>query len=235
MRLAKYMAHAGVASRRASERLIAAGSVTVAGEVVTNPACDVDDSSVVSVNGQRIGQLKQRPVVIALNKPVGVVSTVSDTHGRKTVTDLVKGYGRIYPIGRLDRDTTGLLLLTNNGELAHRLTHPSFGVEKTYIAQISHGPVSPTNLKLLRNGIELDDGLTAPAKVTKLQQNRIKITLHEGRKRQVRRMLATVGHPVVKLERISFGPILLGSIGLGDYRELSEKEIRLLRGVSGLG
>src|SRR3954469_9490787 len=163
MRLAKYLAHAGVASRRAAERLIADGKVTVGGEVVTNPATDVDDSSRVAVDG---GLVRPEPrEVHALNKPAGVVSTAKDTHGRPTVVGLVRSRRRLYPVGRLDAETTGLILLTNDGELAERLTHPRYGVKKVYRARIQPARLSPRALEALKKGVELEEGRTAPAQV----------------------------------------------------------------------
>jgi len=163
MRLAKHLAHAGVASRRASEQLILDGRVTVGGRVVRDPATDVDGSKPITVDGRPVGGTGQERAVYILNKPPGVVSTSHDTHGRKTVVDLVHADRRLYPVGRLDADSTGLILLTDDGELAHRLTHPSFEVPKTYRAVVRNPPVREPALRKLREGIELDDGVTAPA------------------------------------------------------------------------
>ena len=165
MRLAKYLAHAGVASRRAAELLIAGGRVSIAGEVVTDPARDVDEDSVVAVDGRTLGGAEPR-VLYALNKPVGVVSTAHDTHGRRTVVELVPAGGlRLYPVGRLDIDSSGLMLLTNDGELANRLTHPRFEVPRTYRAKLAGRPIADDALAALRTGVRLEDGLTAPAVV----------------------------------------------------------------------
>jgi 23S rRNA pseudouridine2605 synthase len=186
VRLAKYLAHAGVASRRAAERIVADGRVQVDGEVVRDPARDVDDSQAVLVDGR-----PARPVaavVYALNKPAGVVSTARDPQGRPTVVQLVEAGERLYPVGRLDADTTGLILLTNDGALAHRLTHPSFEVPRTYRATVRHPPVREPALRALREGVELEDGRTAPAAARRLAPDRLELTIHEGRKRQVRRM-----------------------------------------------
>ena len=167
MRLAKYLASAGVASRRASEEIVRAGRITVDGEIVTDPARDVAANDDVLLDGHPISPETER-LVYVVNKPAGVVSTARDTHGRPTVVSLVRSELRLYPVGRLDADTTGLILLTNDGELAHRLTHPSFEVPKTYLATISNAPVGDAALKALRKGIELDDGRTAPARGRKL-------------------------------------------------------------------
>jgi 23S rRNA pseudouridine2605 synthase len=227
VRLAKYLAHAGVASRRAAERLIAEGRVTVGGGIVRDPACDVDDGSGVAVDGEPLKGAEPR-VAYALHKPAGVVSTARDTHGRPTVTELVPGGRRLYPVGRLDADTTGLILLTNDGELAHRLTHPRFEVEKTYRARVGGGPVTEKALRALRAGVRLDDGPTAPARVRRLDPHTLDITIHEGRKRQVRRMCEAIGHPVRELVRVRFGPLELGDLRAGRARRLTAAELRAL-------
>jgi 23S rRNA pseudouridine2605 synthase len=227
MRLAKYLASAGVASRRASEEIIRAGGVTVNGQTVTDPARDVTASDSVLLDGREVRPETDR-LVYALNKPRGVVSTAKDTHGRKTVVSLVPSETRLYPVGRLDADTTGLILLTNDGELAHRLTHPSFEVPKTYVATVSNPPVRDAALRSLRGGVELDDGPTAAASVRRIAADTLEITIHEGRKRQVRRMCEAVGHPVLRLERISFGPLELGDLEPGAHRSLSEGELEAL-------
>jgi 23S rRNA pseudouridine2605 synthase len=171
-------------------------------------------------------------VVYALHKPAGVVSTARDTHGRPTVVELVPHPGRLYPVGRLDADTTGLLLLTNDGELAHRLTHPSFEVEKAYHARVAGGPLDEAALRTLRTGVELEDGPTAPARARRLGPQELVLTLHEGRKRQVRRMCEAVGHPVTSLRRVRFGPLSLGELEPGQYRRLSAAEVRRLRAAA---
>jgi 23S rRNA pseudouridine2605 synthase len=226
VRLAKFLAHAGVASRRASEALIAEGRVTVHNEVVTDPARDVDETSDVAVDGERLAQEKR--VVYMLNKPKGVVSTAKDTHGRETVVDLIGSNKRLYPVGRLDVDTTGLILLTNDGELANRLTHPRYEVPKTYRAKLDRGPVNERTLRQLREGIQLDDGLTSPAKARRLGHKEVEITIHEGRKRQVRRMLEAVGHPVTELERTNLGPLSLKDLKPGKHRRLTPAEVERL-------
>ncbi len=227
MRLAKFLAHAGVASRRAAEQLVFGGRVAVGGEVVRDPARDVSEDADVTVDGRRVGA--ERRVVHALNKPPGIVSTAHDTHGRRTVVDLVPSSARLYPVGRLDADSTGLILLTNDGALAHRLTHPSFEVPRVYRATVRRAPVRERALRALREGVELDDGRTAPAQVRRLAPNKLEITIHEGRKRQVRRMCEAVGHPVIALERVAFGPLRLGRLGPGEHRRLTRAEVEALR------
>jgi 23S rRNA pseudouridine2605 synthase len=224
----KYLATAGVASRRASERLVREGRVRVEGEVATDPARDVTSIANVTVDGEPV-QLRGSRLVYAVNKPAGVVSTAKDPHRRPTVVSLVPQQGaRLYPVGRLDIDTTGLILLTNDGELAHRLTHPRFEVPKTYRALVAGAPVSGRAVKALREGVELDDGRTAPARVRRLGPDELEITIHEGRKRQVKRMCASVGHPVRRLERVSFGPLQLGELATGEHRLLTDQEVETL-------
>lgn len=231
MRLAKYLAHAGVASRRSAEALIAAERVTVEGEIVTDPARDVGDGSRVVVDGHPVAGPEPR-VLYALNKPVGVVSTAHDPHRRPTVLQLVPAHGlRLYPVGRLDADTSGLILLTNDGELANRLTHPSFQVAKTYRARLGGERAGEDTLNALRGGVELDDGATAPAHVRRVRGNLIELTIREGRNRQVRRMCAAVGHPVLELRRIAFGPLRLDGLKDGEHRRLSASELDRLRAL----
>jgi 23S rRNA pseudouridine2605 synthase len=231
MRLAKFLAHAGVASRRAAEAIVAEGRVRVGGEIVTDPARDVDGSIPVTVDGARVALAGgQERAVWLVHKPSGVVSTAKDTHGRPTVVAMVKAPGtRLYPVGRLDADTTGLILLTDDGDLANRLTHPRYEVPKTYVAQVENGPVSEQALRRLRQGVELDDGVTAPAGVRQLRPGVLEIVLREGRKRQVKRMCAAVGHPVRRLSRVAFGPLRLGDLGEGHVRRLSSAEVQRLR------
>ena len=230
MRLAKFLAHHGVASRRASEDVIRAGRVSVGGQVVTDPARDVDEDSAVAVDGTPLREARER-LVYAVNKPAGVVSTARDTHGRKTVVELApKGAGRLYPVGRLDAETTGLILLTNDGELANRLTHPRFGVPKTYRARVSRPPIRSEAVERLKEGVELEDGRTRPARVRVVKADTLELTIKEGRKRQVRRMLEEVGHPVRELERIRFGPLNLGDLKPGAARRLTRAEVEKLRG-----
>ena len=227
MRLAKYLAHSGVASRRAAEDLIRAGRVAVAGKVVTDPARDVDESSGVAVDGEPVAP--EALEVHVLHKPAGVVSTARDTHGRRTVTDLVPSGRRLYPVGRLDAETTGLILLTNDGELANRLMHPRYEVPRTYRARVGGGRIGEAAVRALRDGVELEDGRTAPAKARVVEPHVLELTLHEGRKRQVRRMCEAVGHPVQELTRIAFGPLELGTLAPGKHRRLTAAEIERLR------
>lgn len=224
MRLAKFLAAAGVASRRAAEDLIRAGRVTVDGETVADPARDVGDRDVVAFDGEVIAGPEPR-IVYAVNKPLGVVSTASDPQRRRTVVSLVSSPLRLYPVGRLDLDTDGLILLTNDGALAHRLTHPSFEVPRTYRAVVGHPPVSAAALSALRRGVQLDDGRTAPARARRVSPGTIELTIHEGRNRQVRRMCEAVGHPVRRLTRVAFGPLTLGDLAPGSYRRLSPAEL----------
>jgi 23S rRNA pseudouridine2605 synthase len=227
MRLAKYLASAGVASRRASEGIVREGRVTIDAAVVTDPAREIGAADDVRLDGDLVRPVIER-AVYAVNKPAGVVSTARDPQRRRTVVELVPKELRLYPVGRLDADTTGLILLTNDGELAHRLTHPSFEVPKTYRARVSGGPVGDAALRELRDGVRLEDGLTAPAQVRRTGPGTLQITIHEGRKRQVRRMCEAVGHPVTELERVRFGPLSLGSLAPGGYRRLSEDELAAL-------
>src|SRR3954447_15747446 len=231
MRLVKFLAHAGVASRRAAEKLIAEGKVSVGGEVVTNPATDVDDASGVAVDGKAVAAEPHE--VHALNKPAGVVSTARDTHGRPTVVDLVRSRRRLYPVGRLDADSTGLILLTNDGELADLLTHPRYGVDKVYRAKVQPARVSPRAIQALREGVALEDGRTAPARARQVAPGLVEITLREGRKRQVRRMCEAVGHRVVALERVAFGPLGLSGLAPGKSRRLKDAEVERLRRAAG--
>jgi 23S rRNA pseudouridine2605 synthase len=232
MRLAKFLAHAGVASRRASEQLVFAGRVRVAGQVVRDPATDVGGSEGIDVDGEPVRVHDGRRAVYAVNKPLGVVSTASDPQGRPTVVALVRSGRRLYPVGRLDADTTGLILLTDDGDLAHRLMHPSYEVPRVYRARVRRPPVRARELDALREGVLLDDGRTAPAKVRRLAGDTLELTLHEGRKRQVRRMLEAVGHPVAELTRVAFGPLGLGDLAPGAARRLTDAEVERLRRVA---
>jgi 23S rRNA pseudouridine2605 synthase len=230
VRLAKYLAHSGVASRRAAERLIAEGRVTVGGQVEPDPARDVGDRSGVAVDGEPV---RPEPrVAYAVNKPAGVVSTARDTHGRTTVVDLMPAGRRLYPVGRLDVETTGLILLTNDGELANLLTHPRYEVEKVYRARVEPARVSDRAVQALREGVELEDGLTAPAAVRRMKGGVLQISLREGRNRQVRRMLEAVGHRVVELERVAFAGLALGNLKPGKHRRLTQSEVDRLRASS---
>jgi len=234
MRLAKYLAHAGVASRRAAETMIAAGRVQVDGDVMRDPARDVGEDNRVQVDGQILSGPEAR-VVYAVHKPTGVLSTAHDTHGRPTVVELVGEGRRLYPVGRLDADSSGLILLTNDGELANRLMHPRYGVPKAYRARVAGGSVGEHALQKLRTGVQLDEGKTAPARVRRLRGDLLEFTISEGRNRQVRRMCETVGHPVVALERVRLGPVRLGNLKAGESRRLSTAEVAKLRASSGSG
>jgi 23S rRNA pseudouridine2605 synthase len=225
MRLAKFLAHAGVASRRAAEKIVADGRVTVGGETVTDPARDVGEGSEVRVDGGQVGAEQRETWVV--NKPAGVVSTAREPGPRRAVTELVDSPARLYPVGRLDADSTGLILLTNDGELANRLTHPSFEVRKTYRVALRRQPAE-RDLEALRRGVDLEDGLTAPAEVRRGGEREIEITIHEGRNRQVRRMVEAVGNEVVSLRRIAFGSLRLGRLPGGGARRLGDDELRLL-------
>jgi 23S rRNA pseudouridine2605 synthase len=225
VRLAKYLAHGGVASRRASERIIANGRVTVAGEVVTDPARDVTDADDVRVDASPVaGEPRE---VWAVNKPAGVVSTAREPGPRRAVVELVASEARLYPVGRLDAESTGLLLLTNDGELANRLTHPRYGVPKTYLALLRRPPAE-RDLRRLEHGVALEDGPTAPARVTRTAEREVELTLREGRNRQVRRMFEAVGNEVVSLQRVLLGPVELGDLGSGHCRRLGDDEVARL-------
>jgi 23S rRNA pseudouridine2605 synthase len=205
--------------------VIRKGVVTVSGEVVTDPARDVSDADDVRVNGDPVGT--EALEVWAVNKPAGVVSTAREPGSRPAVVELVESGARLYPVGRLDADSTGLLLLTNDGELANRLTHPRYGVAKTYLARLGKPP-SDRDLDRLRRGVELEDGRTAPAEVDRVGRQEIEIVLREGRNRQVRRMVEAVGNRVVSLRRIRFGSLALGRLAKGGSRRLTEREIAQL-------
>ncbi|MEJ7714270.1 MAG: pseudouridine synthase [Thermoleophilaceae bacterium] len=230
MRLAKYLAHAGVASRRASEQLVADGRVQVGEEVVRDPARDVDESSGVRMDGRLLAPEPRE--VHALHKPAGVLSTAADTHGRRTVVEYVASQRRLYPVGRLDADSTGLILLTNDGALAERLTHPRYGVEKTYRAIVAPPGVADSALDHLRGGVALEDGMTYPAKVRLVEPGLLEVVISEGRKRQVRRMIEAVGHRVIALERVAFGPLTLDRLPEGESRRLTTAEVDRLRAAA---
>jgi 23S rRNA pseudouridine2605 synthase len=231
VRLQKVLARAGFGSRRVCDDLIAGGQVTVNGEVAELGRRVDPDVDEVAVDGVRIG-VRPGTVWYLLNKPTGVVTTADDPQGRPTVVSMVPDEPRVFPVGRLDLDTEGLLLLTNDGDLTHRLTHPSFGVEKEYLAEVQGEP-SRGALRTLRSGVELDDGLTAPAKASLVAAgasgtSQVRITIHEGRNRQVRRMAEAVGHPVVRLVRTRIGPLTDPDLPPGEWRELTTDEVRAL-------
>jgi 23S rRNA pseudouridine2605 synthase len=225
-RLQKILAQAGIGSRRACEELIAEGRVSVNGETAELGRRVRTEHDAVAVDGTVIG-IREGLAYYLLNKPAGVVSTASDPERRPTVVDLVPSQPRVYPVGRLDVESEGLLLLTNDGDLAHRLTHPSFGAEKEYLVTV-RGELRPGELRILREGVELDDGITAPAKVSQISPGVLRMTIHEGRNRQVRRMTDAVGHPVTRLVRTRIGPVRIGALGPGSYRELEVGEVRAL-------
>src|SRR5215216_4124532 len=229
MRLNAYLARAGVASRRGADELIKAGRVTVNGEPGQLNTF-VESRDRVQVNGNPI---ELRPLAyVLLHKPAGVVTTARDPEGRRTVVDLVEQPSRVVPVGRLDADTTGALLLTNDGELAHRLSHPRYEVDKVYEALVEGDP-SGDALRALERGVELDDGPTAPAVARRLGRARIELTIHEGRTHQVKRMLEAVGHPVRRLHRSRYAHLSLDGLGVGQWRELTRAEVEELRARGG--
>lgn len=235
IRLQKAIADSGLSSRRKAETLIAEGRVTVNGQVVRELGTKIDPArDHVKVDGRH---LKPAPpqVFILLNKPKGYVSSLSDPEGRPTITDLLGGVGvRVFPVGRLDYDSEGLMLLTNQGALAQTLLHPRYHVPKTYLIKVK-GVLNDEQIAELEQGVELEDGLTKPAvvrKVRKAEENSwLEVTIHEGRNHQVKRMLEHVGHPVLKLTRVRFGPLTLGDVSLGQYRYLTDREANALRAV----
>ena len=225
MRLNAFLARAGVASRRRADELIKANRVTVNGEPgQLNTVVGAHDR--VEVDGEEVE--RQRLRYVLLHKPAGVVTTARDPQGRPTVVELVPDEPRVVPVGRLDADTTGVLLLTNDGRLAHRLAHPRYGVEKTYLAEVEGDPDEDA-LQRLREGVELDDGPTAPARARRLGTGRVELVLHEGRKHQVKRMLAAVGHPVTRLHRSAYAGLTLEGLEPGAWRELEPFEVERLR------
>lgn len=225
MRLNAYLARAGVTSRRGADELIKAGRVTVNGR--RGELNDfVAGRDVVEVDGERVAP--QEPVYILLHKPAGVVTTARDPQGRPTVVDLVDHPSRIVPVGRLDADTTGALLLTNDGELAHRLAHPRYEVDKVYEAEVEGEPGTEA-FRQLAEGVDLDDGRTAPAQIRRLDPSRIELTIHEGRKHQVKRMCEAVGYPVRQLHRARYAGLDLAGLAPGQWRELSRAEVEVLR------
>jgi pseudouridine synthase len=225
MRLNAYLARAGVASRRKADELIKAGRVTVNG-APGQLNTFVESGDRVEVDGEAVEP--QQLTYVLLHKPAGTVTTASDPQGRRTVVELVDVPERVVPVGRLDVDTTGALLLTNDGPLAHRLAHPRYGIEKVYVADVEGRP-GEAALQALAEGVELEDGLTAPATVRCLAPSRVELTLHEGRNRQVRRMLEAVGHPVMRLHRSVYAGLTLEGLEPGAWRELEPSEVQRLR------
>lgn len=225
-RLQKVLARAGIGSRRRCENLIAGGHVTVDGTIARLGQRVEPDRQEVAVDGVPVG-VAPGLVHLLLNKPAGVVTTAADPQGRPTVVEMVPDEPRVHPVGRLDADTEGLLVMTNDGSLTHRLTHPSFGVEKEYMAWVQGRP-SRRALRSLREGVDLEDGLTAAARIATLSPDLLRITIHEGRNRQVRRMCDAVGHPVLRLVRTRIGPLADRKLAPGQWRELSTEEVREL-------
>jgi 23S rRNA pseudouridine2605 synthase len=225
-RLQKVLARVGLGSRRTCDELIAEGRVTVNGEVAELGRQVDPDVDHVEVDGVAIG-VRPDLVHYLLNKPTGVITTADDPQGRPTVVELVPAEPRVFPVGRLDEDTEGLLVLTNDGDLAHRMTHPSYGVEKEYLAHLGGTP-SRGALRRLREGIELEDGRTAPATASLLEPSLLRLTIHEGRNRQVRRMCEAIGHPVLRLVRVRIGPLTDAKLRPGEWRPLELAEVRAL-------
>lgn len=225
MRLNAYLARAGAASRRGADELIRAGRVSVNGQIGQLNS-QVSDTDKVELDGQEVSL--QNPRYILLYKPAGYVTTLKDEKGRRKILDLLSISERVVPVGRLDYDTTGAILLTNDGELAHKLMHPSFEVDKVYEAEVD-GEVTGKILNMLSIGMDLKDGRTAPAKARRLADNKVELTIHEGRNHQVKRMLAAVGLPVVRLHRSKYGSLALDGLKPGQWRDLSADELKLLK------
>lgn len=223
-RVQKGLARAGFGSRRLCDGLVEDGRVTVNGVVAILGRRIDPETDEVAVDGVPVG-VRPDLVYYLLNKPTGVVTTASDPQGRPTVISLVPESPRVFPVGRLDLDTEGLLLVTNDGGLAHRLTHPSFGVDKEYLARVVGNPTR-ASLRQLREGVELEDGLTAPARISVVEPDVLRVTIHEGRNRQVRRMCEAIGHPVIRLVRVRIGPLADRSLPPGQWRPLSTDEVR---------
>jgi 23S rRNA pseudouridine2605 synthase len=230
VRLNAYLARSGIASRRRADELIKEGRARVNGALARLDT-DVGDGDLVEVDGRVVQP--QRLAYVLLHKPRGVVTTARDPEGRPTVLDLVRHDSHVVPVGRLDTETTGALLLTNDGPLAHRLSHPRYGVEKVYVAEVEGVPCDDA-LQALAEGVELEDGVTAPARVRRLGRSRIELVLHEGRKRQVRRMSDAAGYPVRALHRPAYAGLQLGKLGPGEWRELARDEVRALYEGAGL-
>lgn len=234
MRINKFMAECGVASRRACDEMILEGRVKVNGKKIDTPGLEINEfNDAVTLDGRRI-TLVSKKYYIMLHKPKGYVTTVKDDKGRKTVMELIKIRSRLYPVGRLDYDTEGLLLLTNDGQLAYALTHPSHEVPKTYIAKIK-GKISDTEVRQLRKGVEIDGRMTLPAVVKIIETDdefsRVEVTIKEGRNHQIKKMFEVVGKEVVFLKRTAIGPLKLGGLGRGEYKNLTSKEIEILKAI----
>ncbi|MGE5678716.1 MAG: pseudouridine synthase [Pseudomonadota bacterium] len=237
-RLQKVMAEYGVASRRKCEELIAEGKVKVNGSLVTEPGCKIDkEKDIVEVMGKTLKKQESR-LYILLNKPTGYITSARDQFGRPTVLDLLKGIStRVFPIGRLDYDTDGLLLLTNDGELTYRITHPKHNIDKTYRATV-RGMVGDKDIEAFRKGIEIEDYVTSPARLVIVGESRnnsiVDITIHEGKNRQVRKMCSAIGHEVISLTRIKIGEIGLGTLKTGQWRFLTDKEVEYIKKLGGI-
>lgn len=233
MRLNRYLSVCGVASRRKGEEIIRAGRVAVNGRVVRDPACGVSmTDDIVTLDGKPLLVIHERRYIV-LNKPSGVIVTRKDTHGRRTVFDVLGRDGNgMFPVGRLDVDTTGVIILTDDGDLAHRLMHPSYEVNKRYLADVK-GRVTSDDVQRMRRGIKLEDGYTAPAKMALVsvsgETSTVLLTIHEGKKRQVKRMMNAIGHPVTRLERLEFAGITADSLERGSWRTLTFEEIDNLK------
>lgn len=230
-RLQKYMAKCGVASRRKSEEIISQGRVSVNGKIVKEIVMIDEELDKVEVDGQIIN-LEEKKVYIILNKPVGVITSVKDQFGRKTVTEIVNNKERVYPVGRLDYDTSGLLILTNDGDMAYKMTHPSHEIDKVYSARIKGIPTTE-EIDRFKSGLSIEDYITAPSDIKILMKyensSLVHITIHEGRNRQVRKMCNAINHPVLELKRIRMGDIELGDLKSGEWRELTECEVEFLK------
>lgn len=231
IRLNKFLANIGVCARREVKQLLKSQQVTVNGERVKEQGVRIDPATDdIRLNGKKLQEPKK--VYFLVNKPKGIISTTADEYGRKNVTSLVPKVGKVFPVGRLDKDTTGLIIVTNDGELTNLLTHPSHHVNKTYRLHIN-GSITKEQIRALRNGVLLQDGITAPAEVSVIASNKlqtvIEMTIHEGRNRQIRRMCETVGAPLNELDRVKFGPITKDNLKIGTYRELTQKEVASLR------
>ncbi|MCQ2551612.1 MAG: rRNA pseudouridine synthase [Clostridia bacterium] len=234
MRINKYIASSGLCSRRKADELIANGNVKVNGASMREPGYDVKEQDKVEVNGKLI-QVNSKMEYLVINKPLGVVTTVSDDRDRETVMDIVKDVdARLFPVGRLDYNTSGLLIMTNDGDLAYRLTHPKHNIYKTYIAEVA-GVLSDAKVNKLRNGVDIGGFVTSPAKVKVIKGTKstsvVEISIHEGKNRQVRKMFKAVGNPVLSLERVAIGDLKLGRLKEGGYRKLKHEEVEYLKTI----
>lgn len=233
IRINKYLASIGIASRRQIDNFIDQGEISINGNILSEKGIKIDpDTDIIKVNGKAVSRQAQEKEYIILNKPIGVLSTAKDTHGRQTVLDLIKSKSRLYPIGRLDQNSHGLIILTNDGDLTLKLTHPRNHISKVYLAKIL-GQVKEDKIRKMKDGVELEDGLTAPAKVETISQSQyqtvLQITLFEGKKRQIRHMCATLHLYLQDLQRIAIGPIKLGNLDQGEWRKLTKEEVKLLQ------